>query len=143
MRDEVDDDLINFNEILNQVRVRNFEYKLPPSIRKVIENDTSPQEKSPPHKKGKTNNDDQNTRVTNDGTIAAWMPDQDTYANAIRNSDSLKKRPTINDTIMCHRFHSKGYCFNNCNNKQTHVPSSSLDQKTKKEYLNWLEKATK
>ena len=148
MRDEVDDDLINFSEILSQVRVRNFDYKLPPSIRKVAETNKdskeSARDRSPPLKKGKYNQDDQtSTRVNNDGKIDNWIHEQDAYDKTIRNSDALKSRPKLGDTIMCHRFHSKGYCFDNCNNKLSHVNSSSLDKNTKKAYSTWVENATK
>ena len=146
MRDEVDDDLINFSEILNQVRIRNFDYKLPPSIRNVMEKNTrldSSDTRSPPNKKGKFNQEETSKRVSNDDTITTWMLDQDTYTNTLRNNDTLKKRPKIDDTIMCHRYHSKGYCFDNCNNKKSHIASSSLDPKTKKAYSNWIESSTK
>jgi hypothetical protein len=145
MRDEVDDDLINFSEILNQVRIRNFDYKLPPSIRKVVEKQPSPDKigSGPPTKKGKFNSDTENTRIVNTGRIEDWIPDQDKYSSALRSSDALKSRPKLNDTIMCHRFHSKGYCFDNCNNKSSHIPSSSLDTKTKNEYKKWVDQLTK
>ena len=145
MRDEVDDDLINFSEILNQVRIRNFDYKLPPSIRKVAKKQPSPDHSGsgPPSKKGKFTTENENKRVINDKRIEEWIPDQDTYSSALRSSEALKSRPKLNDTIMCHRFHSKGYCFENCNNKRTHIPSQSLDTKTKNEYKKWVEQLTK
>jgi hypothetical protein len=143
MRDEVDDDLINFFEILNHVRIRNFDYKLPPSIRKVMENGDKSDKtgKSPPHKKSKlsSGDDQQSDRVLNKSKIDDWIVSQDIYNNVLRNNETLKKRPKIENTIMCHRFHSKGYCFENCNNKKSHIPSSDLNDETKKAYLMWLE----
>ena len=137
-REEVDNDLIDFSQTLNQIHIRNFEYKLPPSIRKVIESDKLTPGKSDcnaPPKRSKYNQDDQGSaRVSNKGKIDSWIPDQDTYTKALRNSEALRNRPKIDDTIMCHRFHSKDYCFKNCNNRKSHIPSASLNSKTKTAY---------
>ena len=146
MRDEVDDDLINFSEILNLVRIRNFEYKLPPSIRKVVEKDKNhedPDNRSPPNKKSRISQEEQSKRVTNEDTISTWIVDQEKYTKTLRNNDVLRRRPKIDDTIMCHRFHSRGYCFDNCNNKKSHIASTKLDQQVKKAYLTWVESSTK
>jgi hypothetical protein len=151
MRDEVDDNLIDFSDILNQVKIRNFSYKLPPSIRQVVDSKgqhSNLQEKSNdghPKKKSKKNQEDnQSVKVENEGKIEKWIPSQETYMKFFRNSgDALKNRPKIDDTIMCHRFHSRGYCFDNCNNKKSHIPSSSLDPEMKKNYGKWVESTSK
>ena len=149
-RDEVDDSLIDFTEILHQVRTRNFSHKLPLSIREVLNEDKSktnnnhldnngPLQKRQRQTQEQTNND----KMTNNSTIDKWMINEPIYSTRLRSGDSLKSRPLLENVPICHRWHSKGYCFENCNNKATHIASSSLPAKAKKEYSTWVETATK
>lgn len=143
-REDVDDSLLSFDNILQLVRTRNFSYILPPSIRAVVEAEEEAESKS--SKKRKTGNDttsDKSQRTNNEGTIDAWIKPLDIYNNKVRNNkEHLEKRPTFNEEKICHRWHSRGYCFSNCNNSKTHVKSSSLPAQTKKEYKNWLDETT-
>ena len=41
---------------------------------------------------------------------------------------------------MCPRFHSKYYCFNNCRNKESHVPKSQIPSEQDKNYKKILKK---
>jgi hypothetical protein len=147
-RDEVDDSLIDFTEILHQVRTRNFSYKLPLSIREVM-NDTSKKEGNsdnlgPLQKKHRQNQSaPNNDKIVNKGTIEKWIVSEPVYSTSLRSGTSLKTRPLLNDLPICHRWHSKGYCFENCNNKATHIPSTSLSSQAKKDYTNWIETAIK
>ena len=53
-------------------------------------------------------------------------------------SKHLNKRPTIGKAPVCVRFHTKGFCFNDCVNKNTHTSSQDLPTSTKKEYTNFI-----
>ena len=47
---------------------------------------------------------------------------------------NLKERPKLLGKSICQRFHSKGYCFSDCFNKVTHIPSQDLDETSKNAY---------
>ena len=41
-------------------------------------------------------------------------------------------------TIMCPRWHSKHFCFDNCRHKDSHIPKSQVPGNKKKEYKVYL-----
>jgi hypothetical protein len=144
-REDVDDKLLNFDEVLNQVILRTFNITLPPSIKHVFEKkqakrlDQDADGPGPKRKKGnERERDEKSSRILNDGKIDSWILSQDQYTNKLRHNSNLKSRPKYLEVPVCHRFHSRGYCFNNCSNKATHIDSTSLPDETQKEYKNWL-----
>lgn len=50
----------------------------------------------------------------------------------------LNKRPKLGKAPVCVRFHTKGFCFNDCVNKNTHISSQDLFSSTKKEYTDFI-----
>lgn len=52
---------------------------------------------------------------------------------------NMKARPMIDGKPACHRWHTKGYCFDECRNKNTHIPSTQLSEETKVEYKNFFD----
>ena len=144
-REDVDDKLLNFDEVLNQVIPRTFSITLPPSIQHVFEKKHSKridQESDGPGPKRKKSNDrereDRSARTQNDGKLENWILNQDEYSSKLRHNSSLKSRPKLNDVPICHRYHSRGYCFDNCGNKSTHIASNKLPANVQKDYLTWL-----
>ena len=144
-REDVDDKLLNFDEVLNQVILRTFNITLPPSIQHVFEKKQPKRLDSihdgPGPKRKKSNDrerDERSSRISNDGKLNKWILDQDQYSSKLRHNSSLKMRPKLSDIPLCHRFHSRGYCFENCGNKATHIASDKLPEKAQKDYLNWL-----
>jgi hypothetical protein len=143
-RDEVDDNLIDFSDLLQDVRIRNFTHMLPISIHQVIETSKESDEgTSPPSKRRKNNDQTTSDRIVNEGKIENWIKEDEMYNKCFRNGETLCQRPKLGNTIMCHRWNSKGYCFENCNNKASHIPSTELPAEAKKEYTKWVEKACK
>jgi hypothetical protein len=146
-RDQVDDTLIDFTDIIKDVRLRNFNYILPPSIREVVEkaNNTKDTDESlelgPTSKKKRTTSPEENSRKINNSKIAKWLTNDETYNKCFRSQDILKSRPKLNGVPMCHRWHCKGYCFENCNNKASHIASNEVASCAKKAFENWIENA--
>ena len=76
---------------------------------------------------------------TNPSTVQCWIIPDEKYASKIRhNAAAMKKRPKLNGSFMCHRWHSKGYCFLDCNNKASHVPSDTVQDPVKEKYTAWV-----
>ena len=50
----------------------------------------------------------------------------------------LDKRPKLGKAPVCVRFHTKGFCFNEYVNKNTHISSQDLSSSTKKDYTDFI-----
>ena len=145
-REDVDDKLLNFDEVLNQVILRTFSITLPPSIKHIFEKKhpkRTDQDSDGPGPKRKKGNDrdrgeEKSSRIQNDGKVDSWILSQDQYTSKLRHNSSLKSRPKYSDVPVCHRFHSRGYCFNNCSNKASHIDSNQLPADIQKDYKTWL-----
>ena len=56
--------------------------------------------------------------------------------------DVTKERPVWDGlTFMCHRWHIKGYCFDDCHNKSSHLEKEKVPAEKEKEFGTWMEKA--
>ena len=141
-REEVDDNLIDVHQLLNNIVLRTFNISLPPAIKQVFEKASKPDDKERPSSKcqkvDRNRDNPSSEKLDNHGKIDKWILDHDKYSSSLRHLDALRTRPKIEGTPVCHRFHSKGYCFDNCANKSTHTNSSELPAETKKDYEKWL-----
>ncbi len=52
----------------------------------------------------------------------------------------LTERAKLNDTIMCTRWHTRAFCFNDCRNKASHVACSQILAEAKQAHLKWMQK---
>ena len=140
-RDQVDDSLINFSNDLNQVLMRRFSIALPSSIKAQIDGSSSEkkssQEEVPPKRRKMQENDIDSSRVVNDENCNDWQVSFELYDKHFRHNKHMKSRPKMNGTPMCHRWFSKGYCFNNCANRDSHVSCSKIPSDIKEKYESW------
>ena len=148
-RDDVNDNIIDFSLILEQVVTQNFDYKLPQSIRNVMSKNKSREQEetgglSSSHKNKKAKQGEPaSARLQNEGKIDNWMVSQEDYTKYFKGSKALEKRPKFKNVPMCHRWNSRGYCFENCFSAASHVPSTSLPTQAKTDYGKWVENACK
>ena len=146
-REEVNDTLIDFSDNLDNVLKRQLSIYLPDAISKKIDeigDHSSSVITPPPNKKKKpSNSSEDNPKVFNQGTLSEWLVEDPQKYNATfrHNKSALDKRPWFSDRVqMCHRWHSRGYCFNNCNFKDSHILSNSVPKDLKEEYSKWKNK---
>ena len=143
-RDMVDDSLIDFSDDLKDILRGKFSMKLPFEIKNKIDGcfkipDSNISSLAPKAKKRKVSDTGLSSKVDNPSPISEWIVSQDNYDKVFRhNHNAFKSRPKIDQCWMCHRWHSKGYCFNDCNNKETHIPSSELSNDAKSSYKKWF-----
>jgi len=145
-REDVNDNLIDFKPLLTQVKTRQFNMLLPKSFKHLLDKDSNSSSPLPDHpskKRKLNNNNNPQDKVDNEGVISEWLVNNDIFSKKLRHSDNLKKRPKMGDFPMCHRWHSKGYCFGNCTNISTHTESSKLTNDQKEKYSSWLKKSLK
>ena len=140
-RSSVNDSLLNFDTIIDQVLTDSFLQILPTTFKNFDDKKSSDNESdddsystSKQNRKRRRNNPGnpqpkKNVEV-NTKTISSWLAsDNDEYSRCFA-AKNLKDRPIFKGRPICQRFHSKGFCFDDCPNKISHVPSSDLDQST-------------
>jgi hypothetical protein len=44
----------------------------------------------------------------------------------------------LNKAIMCTRWHARGFCFNDCKNKASHMACSEILAEAKQAHLKWM-----
>jgi len=148
-RSSVNDSLLGFDHLIDQVLTDSFIQFLPMTFKQfstTTNDDTSnneSSESSPVKKKPKTNqiNDykEPKEQVKNPKTLKNWLVTYSDY-NKCFAAKNLTNRPNYKNRPMCQRWHSKGYCFNDCLNKLTHIPSGDLDDKSTEAYTKYVEK---
>ena len=91
-----------------------------------------------PSKKSKKNSDNEDRKVDNKNSIQEWLCKEGEDHRVKFVGKHCTKRPKIGNFPMCVRFHTKSFCFADCINKSSHIPSQDLPQNTKKSYLNFI-----
>ena len=128
-RDEVDDSIINFDHLIDQILYGYFHMDLPSSFKLPDDNNDS----GPPtkHQRSNKNNKDHassqdNRAVKNESQIEdiklrpgkSWKD----FCGA-----HVAHCPKWNDKVaMCARYHIKGDCFQDCKNAASHVPKEHI-----------------
>ena len=135
-RSHVNDSLLNFDYLIDQVLTDSFFQILPTTFKRFSSNneddsdDNSDVQISNKKKRRKHNTSTTKTKnvEVNPKTIDSWLAgDNDEYKKCF-STKNLKERPFFKNKPVCQRFHSKGFCFDDCLNKITHVPSTELDK---------------
>ena len=149
-RELVKDKLIDFESIIDDILSDTFYQQLPTTMKQFdpkSENDNQhsnsqqrPREHSDRRENKRprvANNMEQATKILNSKPISEWNLSPDDFQRFV-SGKHLQKRPMLNGKPMCTRYHSKFYCFDNCRNKATHIPSNSLPETTKKAYSEFI-----
>ena len=138
----MDDDLINFSSLIGQVLTDSFFQQLPVTFKAISSIDIT--DKSSDHKKRKKEDSEKkNRKIINSKKIDEWIVSSPKEYQEKFAGKNLSDRPKLFGKSMCQRFHSKGYCFFDCYNKETHIPSQDLDEPTKKDYWKYCQICTK
>ena len=96
----------------------------------------------PPTKKAKRNGErGEDKQVPNNHQFGAFkMNPKDDWK--IFCGEVQKERPVWDgEILMCHRWHIKGYCFNDCFHKISHVEKEKVPGDKEKEFGTWMKKA--
>ena len=140
----MNDNLIDFTDDLDKVLMRKFSMQLPVQIKSKIDDfsQDSPDSLLVPNNGKKrrldTSSKIANRQVKNPLTLEEWIfKSADDYTRTFKDSSLMSERPWLNGAIMCHRWHSKGYCFDDCNKIASHIPSDQVPEAIKKEYTEW------
>ena len=147
-RNQVNDSLLNFSFLFNQVLTDSFLQLLPTTFKKFSstqetdESDSDMDSAKPKSKRRKQIDRSEKSlkeRVVNDKTIKTWIVSPKEYGTCFA-ARNLGDRPMLKGKPMCQRYHSKGYCFHDCLNKATHIPSKEIEDTIKVAYSKYVEK---
>ena len=149
-RSQVNDSLLDFNIIVDQILTDSFFQVLPLTFRKFVATDAGDNENSiapntsTSHRNKRTRNDTPtiDKRIMNTKPIKSWQVSPVDF-NKHMSMKNLELRVPFKGKFICPRFHSKGYCFDDCANKVSHIPSTDLDDNIQKVYSTFVEKCKK
>ena len=137
-REGVDDLLVNFTPILNDVLLDRFVQPLPESIscfsKKKRKSDADEGRQGPKKPKG---NEDETKKVFNEDMEADWaLREGEDYSLFAGKNQELK--PKTRGRYTCSRWFIKGFCFESCKNKITHLTPDELPHDTKTQMTTWV-----
>lgn len=137
-RNEVNDSILDFDDVIEHVLNGTFSITLPPAFSKVKADTSEIKDADGKHKGGEGGEE---------GKGRKKRKSEDGKGNAVKNStqpDEFKltsgenwkeqfagilttDRPAWNEKVrMCARWHIKGDCYDNCSRKDSHVPNDKI-----------------
>ena len=145
-RRTVNDSLLYFDTLFDQVLTDSFHQTLPTTF-KEFSTPLPPDPERPQHdtshrpkrQRFSSHPDKNKERLVNPKQIDAWIVSPTDYRLKVM-GNFLDSRPRIQQRPMCQRYHSKGYCFSDCVNKVTHIPSQDIEPTLQKLYLKYIDK---
>lgn len=153
-RYQVNDAVLDFLDIIENILNKTFVINLPTTFRKVMakpETATAPSanpvgpnakpEQQQGEKNKKRKKDEDNPKVKNSQQDDDFKPKADESWDATFKSKHPKDRPDWTDKIkMCARWHIKGDCFENCLRAISHVPKDQIPAEKKAAMLSFMAK---
>ena len=148
-RADVNDSILNFGGIIEDILNNKSICNLPATFFRLEKEVTSTSDGGREQKKRKVQNkrngqSEEDERVFNKKPIDEFKckgeEDWKLLCKAARHKPSWPD-PSNPHCKMCHRFHSKQYCFPDCKNKASHVPREKVPDEKHKEYNAYLKRA--
>ena len=140
-RESIDDSLLSFDSIIQQVLTDSFIQYLPVTFKSAPKTHVEQKVDEPHHKRARLTPEDKKRRVENKAIIDEWVVTHERWGKLFAGKQ-FDHKPKLNNKPMCTRFHSKGYCFSDCYNGQTHIPSKQLDNTIKEAYSKFVKTVT-
>ena len=148
-REEVDDSILeNLSTIIHDVLRSRFNVTLPKAFKleqsKPAEDESTPTAGPSASKKRKLSDDNKkgNRVVNEDPDEELKLKDDEDWKSVFCGTKKASHRVAWNNNgcKMCPRWHSRHWCFDNCNHKESHVPKSQVSAENKADYKKYLEK---
>ena len=153
-REFVNDRMIEFGHIVDDVRMGQFHTYLPPNFffsdaeskkRKSdqLDDESTPVPAPVPSGGGGKGGKDSKKKIENKGPLPALQLSNEEFQKVKGNMAILTLRPKWGNKAMCHRFHSFGHCYGSCGNAASHVDSNKVEEAKRAEYEEWVKEARK
>ena len=148
-RSKVNDNIVNFSNILEDIWDNRFSVDLP-SVFKIIANNGPPRVDNPfkvgkdrdSNRQKRKRDEKKSNKLTNDKADDNLKTKKGESWEKIFCVKSCEHRVKWNSagTLMCPRWFSRQYCFSDCGNKDSHVPNGKVPEEKRKEYEAYLVK---
>lgn len=149
-RSEVNDRLVDFDDIFEELLDKRFNRTLPPTFQQVndtdadanIDDDTGTDTGGPrKRRKRKQREEEDRSLVRNNNQLEEFkMLNEDEWKDVFCGR-CIDDRPNWKGKEnMCPRWHSRGFCYKNCNHGSSHVPEDKIPEPKKAEYRAYLKK---
>ncbi len=151
VRSAINDRIIDMDPVIEQILHSSLTIDLPPVFIIKVKNASSKKEGNitpagqqeaetkGKKRKGGDNDDAAQKHIKNDHMITKFKMKEGEDWRQDLSGKNTKDRPKWNDKCwMCARWFTKGDCFTDCNNKESHVGAPNVPAKKKTEYLNFL-----
>ena len=149
-RSEVNDAIVNFRELVNDVILGRFNVILPATVQMKGEDlveDGVHGEVASGLSNGKRKREDDNSSkksITNTERVEGLELREGESWKDVFCGEASKERVRWNKScFMCPRWFSRGFCFSDCHNKESHVSKSNLSEAKEKEYRGYLKRVRK
>jgi hypothetical protein len=144
-REDVNDDLINFRSLIGQIALREFRLDLPPCFKMI---DNSEKKRSgdnlrPSGPNGDRLKDDKRQKsrqmVRNENQFDLFkLKENENYRNTFTGKEKAFKRPLFDKKQICPKWNIQGFCFEDCNMKESHIAHSDYSQAQKDSFRDWM-----
>lgn len=126
---DTDVNLMDFRQLLMDIRLNRFVYFLPPSIAKLAHDDKiEPKRGDSARKEKATTVKNPATTVKNPALVPEWkMRNNESWNTVFRNKTIQGPMLTMN-CHPCLKYHVRGSCFNDCRNIASHCTLSGDDK---------------
>ena len=133
------DRTIEFDDLTEKVAMGTFEISIPHFFEKATKEDhlNSP-------RKDRKRHEDQppGRRVENNDQPEEFKMKPNEEWELFRGKQNSPP-PQINGCTMCKRWHTRGYCFRDCPQADSHVPGSEISKEMNQKYCKFLQQLRK
>ena len=145
----VNDRIVDFDDVVEQVLNSSLNIVLPPTFVKPTEQEQTgsgaggaSNKKEKENKKRKERENNANERMTkNEAPITEFLMSEGEDWRRDYAGKNTKDRPKWDkETFMCVRWYVRGECFNDCNNKNSHSKADDVPQEKKDAFSTYLKK---
>ena len=142
-RADIDDSLIDFNDIIKSIRLKDLQQRLPKCFKRVKENkrkrDDDKNNDGKPNKQQRTD-ENTGTFVENKESIpGCTLHENEDYRKVFLGKDKGSKRPSCSlGCKMCPKWLLKGGCWEDCSFIASHVPPSQFSEEERTAFKDWV-----
>jgi hypothetical protein len=120
---------LNSRSIYERIEMGEFNYNLPSSVKTILPADQSDDNNGNNNASSKRRADEMSVRVTNNNLVSKWkIREDENYADVFKGK--VTGGPILSMGVAgCHKFHNKGFCYEDCTQKASHCALSGDDFK--------------
>ena len=136
-------ELVDFSTIISDLKLNRYYCDLPSNIKMIVKDDIEDEDAPKESKKRRTSQDSSNSNVSkvvlNQDQVQEWKFKERENWQMWRNK--TVNGPTLSNNVKpCLKFHVRGSCFDDCNNKSSHKKLKGDDYKKTDDFIKNIRK---